>query len=114
MREKINLEDNIEDVIFKMSEGNPGGLTVLIRLMKEFPDGLMLLLDLDDMNIRGPQIHVGFKDICGGDLNKFKELIVKRDTKLVNGINDEMMADPNWKERAYKNRYEKKWNPSPR
>lgn len=106
MREKVTLEDTLQDVIVKMSEGNPGALTTLISLAKE-PDGLMLILDLDDMNIRGLQICVGFSDVADKDFDKFKELVRKRDKDMVRKINEEMRMDNSFKERARLNRYDK-------
>ncbi|MDJ0952458.1 MAG: hypothetical protein QNJ81_02140 [Acidimicrobiia bacterium] len=89
-REKIDLKDNLKDVIVKMAEGNPGGLTVMMKIMEVDPmDGLFRLLDLDDMNIRGSQIWVGYKDHCGQDIATFIEKIKDRDPEMVDTINRE-------------------------
>lgn len=49
----------------------------------------MYILDLDDMNIRGTQIWVGYSDYCGKDIAKFKELVRARDHKMIAHINRE-------------------------
>lgn len=87
-REKVTLKDTVQEVIVKMAEGNPGAVRVLCELAKaEF--GIMDVLSLDDMNIRGCQIWVGYKDHCGEDLSKFRQAIKKRDQEMVTTINRE-------------------------
>jgi hypothetical protein len=70
-----------------MCEGNPGALTVIIELMKK-EDGVLLLCHLDDMNIRGSQIWIGFKYYCGQDLTRFIECIKTRDPGMIDKINE--------------------------
>lgn len=86
--DRIELSDSAVDIMVKMSEGNPGAITVLMQLMKE-PIGLMDVLTLDDMGIRGSQIWVGYKDYCKQDIVKFKEAIKVRDTAMIAVINAE-------------------------
>ncbi len=74
----IKITDSIMDAVIKMAEGNPGGLKVLMELMKETtgkidPDvasGFILMLMLDTFNIRGPNIWCLYKDVCDQDLTK--------------------------------------------
>lgn len=95
MREKIFLSEDVVDIMIKMSEGNPGAATVLASLARlacgvvEEPPGriVLMLLDLDDMNIRGEQIWVGFKDHCNSDIAWFKRAILARDPDMVDTIN---------------------------
>lgn len=89
-REAINLSDSTQSVIVKMSEGNPGALTVLVDMLKtQDPTALMNILSLDDMNIRGSQIWVGYKDHCGSDMDKFIQAVKDRDADMVETINRE-------------------------
>ena len=88
-REEINYDSPLTDVVALMAEGNIGALTVLIQLLKDKQNGLACLLHLDDMNIRGTQIWIGFKDCCKQDLEKFKERIKSRDAAMVEIINAE-------------------------
>lgn len=85
-RKSIELKTTAIDLAVLMSEGNPGAATVLGRLMqndKDFP----LILNLDDMNIRGTQIWIGYKDFCGEDMDKFKTAIGDRSPEMVEIIN---------------------------
>jgi len=71
-----------------MSEGNPGAANVLGQMMQKDPDtGLIKILHLDDMNIRGTQIWLGFKDHCGQDMERFMQAILDRDQQMVDEIN---------------------------
>ena len=87
-REKISLNDSIVNMIIKMSEGNIGACSVCTDLIKNNPDfGMMTLLDLDDMNMRGSQIWVGYKDHCKENLEMFIEACRNRDQVMVNTVN---------------------------
>lgn len=93
MREKINLTDKPTDVIFKLSEGNPGAVNVLMQLFQDGPTGFLNILCLDDMNMRGPQIWVAFKDFAGEDLETLKEGLKSRSQDMVDKVNEECGAD---------------------
>ena len=90
MRKKIQLNTSMQELASLMSEGNPGALSVLMPLMTDDP---LILLDLDDMNIRGPQVWVGYKDFCGEDLEKFKQCVRDRSEQMVSAINDECIYE---------------------
>jgi len=49
----------------------------------------MILLSLDDMNMRGSQIWVGYKGHCGEDIEKFVQCINDRDSNMVEVVNKE-------------------------
>ena len=83
-RQNLELKD---DIFVVMSEGNPGAIDVLFQIIKKEPLGIMSVLNLDDMNIRGTQIWLGYKDYCDGNLDDFIELVSKRDETLVEAIN---------------------------
>ena len=88
-RKSINITDNTETVTLLLAEGNPGGLTILARILESRGlVGFDTLLHLDDMNIRGSQIWIGYKDYCKEDLNKFVEAVKRRDPEMVKLIND--------------------------
>lgn len=89
-REKITSDDNILSIISKMSEQNPGAITSLSSLIKDDPkSGFMLILSLDDMNIRGSQVWTVYKDYCNEDIEKFKEVIHNRDNDMIEFINEQ-------------------------
>jgi hypothetical protein len=76
MKTKIELTDSIQDVLFKMSEGNPGALTVCLGILehgeKIDPDnamgGLGIILSLDTLGLYGSKIWMLFRDVCESDL----------------------------------------------
>lgn len=93
-RKKIETNDNMMNVMIKMSEGNPGAITGMASLIKDDPlKGFMLLLGLDDMNIRGSQIWQVYKYYCNEDIEKFKEVIQNRDADMVQYINEQNAAE---------------------
>jgi len=85
-RERINLTDTTQDVIFKMSEGNPGALNVCVQLLAD-ATGFFTLLNLDDMGIRGSAIWVAYKDHCKEDLSKFIECCKERSNSMIDTVN---------------------------
>jgi hypothetical protein len=72
--EIINLNDTMMDVALKMSEGNPGAVTVVIQLLssKHDPDswcgGFGNLMSLDTHGIYGSNIWVLYKDVCAQNI----------------------------------------------
>ena len=76
MKSKIELTDSIQDVLVKMSEGNPGALTVCLEILKHGekidPDnamgGLGAILSLDTLQLYGAKIWMLYKDVCGKEL----------------------------------------------
>ena len=90
MRENITVMDTPISIMTKMSEGNPGGMTVLMKIFEaDMNAGIMTILGLDDMNIWGSQIWVGYKDHCGENLEKFIECVGERDAEMVKTINSQ-------------------------
>jgi hypothetical protein len=73
---RIRLTDTVMDMFMKMSDGNPGALTVLMRSMKEGPaidpqsalGEICVILSLDTHDIYGHEIWGFYKDVCGQDL----------------------------------------------
>ena len=61
-------------------------------ILKQEPNiGYVLILGLDDMNIRGSQIWIGYKDYCKEDIMKFIQAIKDRDPEMINKINQESL-----------------------
>lgn len=96
-REEIDIDGSVLDMLLLMSEGNPGAMTVLSRIMNKCDAGAMSVFDLDDMNIRGAQIWVAFKYVCNEDLDMLCERIKKRDPSMVEAINKEMSRNSTYK-----------------
>lgn len=89
MRQKISLHQSVFEIVQIMSEKNPGAMDVLSRTIQAekslFP--IKTILDLDDMNIRGYQIWLGYKDFCNADIAEFISKVNSRDQGLVDFIN---------------------------
>lgn len=93
-RQKISLNTSLKEAIIFMSEGNPGALRVLCELVKSDPmTGMVDVLHLDDMNIRGSQIWVGYKDYCREDIEKFRVALRERNKEMVEIINQECQEE---------------------
>ena len=91
-RPKLDLNDTMIETIMKMTDGNPGAIVGLTSMLKADKTGGMLLLGLDDMNIRGSQIWEAYKYLYNEDGEKFAEAVSKRDQKMVDFINQELAS----------------------
>ena len=75
---KIQLTDTPQSAIVKMVEGNPGAISVCMKMLAEAPDidpqaafgGLGSILFMDTLEIYGPRIWMLYKDVCGEDMVK--------------------------------------------
>lgn len=98
---KLTPDMTVEDIVVLMSRGNPGAVNVLVNMLRlGAEEGLIRILDMDDMGIRGDMVWIGFKDYAGSDLNKFMDGLRDRDQKLVDAVNREMEAEPGRQDRA--------------
>lgn len=74
--QRIQLTDSFLDIAMKLSEGNPGALSVIMKLMEETPrvdpdaafGPYAGLLSLDTGGIYGPRIWMFYKDVAGSDM----------------------------------------------
>lgn len=72
---RVGLEDSMLTTLVKMSDGNPGALSVMSGLLEKVPQidpqcalgGLMVILCFDDMGIYGSDIWLLYKDVCDSD-----------------------------------------------
>ena len=80
---RIQLTDTPKSAIMKLGGGNPGELSVAVRLFQTGettdPDaafgGLSALLDLDTLGIYESRIWMLYKDVCGEDLTKMHAIL---------------------------------------
>ena len=68
---RIQLTDNLIDVVMKMSDGNRGAMSVCTQIVQQADGidpmgvpGLIYLLHLDTLEIYGPRIWMLYKDVC--------------------------------------------------
>lgn len=85
---RIKLEDTVQDVLVKMSDGNPGAISCMMAILQEhdkidpqaFMGGLGAILLFDTYEIYGTNIYILFSDKCGRDVRKM--LMLMRATQL--------------------------------
>jgi hypothetical protein len=73
---RIKLQDDMPSVVYKMSEGNIGAVTVLVGCLRDGGiidgnaafGGLAHVFDLDTLGIYGSRIWMLYKDVCKQDL----------------------------------------------
>jgi hypothetical protein len=76
MNDRITLDKTIIDNLTAMAEGNPGAITVLMRMYTEGtaidPDSLLgslgAIMLLDTFRVYGHRIWMLYKDVCGEDI----------------------------------------------
>jgi hypothetical protein len=90
VRQPIHWDDSLREVTLKMAEDNPSAMRVLMKILGKFGyGGLSLILQMDDMNIRGKQIWVGYRYHCDADIDQFVRCIRDRDPEMIETINRE-------------------------
>lgn len=80
---RVQLTDSVMDIMQKMSEGNPGALTVCMHLLnrgekidpQDIMGGLGNILSFDTHGIYGSRIWMLYKDVCGEHLGKMAALL---------------------------------------
>lgn len=73
------------DLLYELADGNPGAFSVVSQLESKE------LRALKRTSLRGSDIWIGYRDICGEDMVKFTEMI--KDETLF----DAVAATPDWK-----------------
>jgi hypothetical protein len=75
-----NSEQTIKELVVEMCEGNYGAINVLMMLVANGrPE---MVVTLNEMEIRGSQIWVAYKDHCRQNLFEFMQQIAARDPIL--------------------------------
>jgi len=80
---RIQLQDSGLDMIIKMSDGNPGAVVTLMKILSESATidpqsvlgGIGPVLALDTLEVYGTDIYVLFNDKCDSDMRKFIMLL---------------------------------------
>jgi len=90
VRQKLDWEQETEEVLNLMAEGDPHALHILTEILTKNQQGPQIILDMDDMNIRGKQITVGVKEVCHGNIKDFVQMVYHRRPWLVDEINKEI------------------------
>lgn len=80
---RIELTDQIIDIVSKMSDGNPGAITAMMEVLSKgktidpqgMGGGLGTILMLDTLEIYGTEIYILWNDKCDRDAREFMMLI---------------------------------------
>lgn len=73
---KLEMKDTGMDIVTKMSEGNPGALTVIMKFMNgDGIDIIKYILPLDTLEIYGSRLYMLWNDCCQRDDDKLKRVI---------------------------------------
>jgi hypothetical protein len=81
--ERIEGTDNVMSMVMKLSEGNPGALTVCMEAFQNVAEidpigalgGLAPMLSMDTLGIYGSRIWMLYKDVCGERLPYFLAML---------------------------------------
>lgn len=78
----------IQDRIITLAEGIPGAVVAMAELANTQPDVIALLDTLDELDIRGSYIWVGYKDHCEKDTEEFADAIRSEDDAMLAEIEE--------------------------
>ena len=84
INERIEPTDNSSDVIFKLAQGNPGAISVLLQLIKKLGEmkSIIFFLSLEELDLRGSKIWEIYKDHCKEDIDMFIDHIKEKMVKI--------------------------------
>jgi len=79
----LTLDDTLEDIVVKMSKGNPGAMSAIVSLLSEYPladplnplKELAPILTFDYLGIYGTDLYIIWNDKCNRDVYKIFILI---------------------------------------
>jgi len=86
-RKKLTGEESLLETTMIMAEGNSGAAQAIGELMKS-EQGIIDMFHLDDMNMRGSQIWVAYKNYCDYNVKKLAKCIRARDEEMIKKVND--------------------------
>ena len=73
--ERIRANMDLTEMLFTMSEGNPGALTCMMQMLQSNPSALLDILYFDTMEIYGSKIYMLWNDCCNREMTKLSETI---------------------------------------
>lgn len=88
MRKKLTGDETEEETLLAMAEGNPGAIRVLGEILEFSPSAHLDFLILDDMNMRGSQLWVAYKNHCDFSIDRLLKCIRRRDEDMINKVNE--------------------------
>ena len=89
-RQPLSESMERKEFMSKFCEGNVGCVSVVVAVAEQGHFQIQAIMNLVDMNIRGAQVWVAFKDVCQQDVGEFVDRVLKRDPELVRQVNEIM------------------------
>ncbi len=86
------MREDIKDIVYDLSKGIPGAVSVLAEIRAELGEESFLNLArrFKRVNLTGSAIWIGYKDHCGEDLTTFLLAFQATPTALFGTINKEL------------------------
>lgn len=76
---KIKINDSVQDIVLKMSEGNPGALTTCFEIIKaknnDIVQSIPIFLTLDNMKLYGSHLYMLWNDCCNRDIKEVLNVV---------------------------------------
>ena len=85
-RHKLDVSMDPEEIFEIMTEKHTMAAYIVAEIASKHSDGIGIVLDMDDMNIRGIQIYTAYL-ICKSDIKVLAEKVFNRDQQLCDDIN---------------------------
>jgi len=82
----IDLTDTVTDAICKMAQGNPGAAVACTNILRDPERGMITLLRLDELNIRGSALWCAYKDYADHDVPKLIQAVQDKAPELFKAI----------------------------
>jgi len=78
-----NIQEALEAFLV-LAKGNPGAIRVLNELLTfgEFKRGVLAIMALDELGIRGADIWVAYKDLCNSDAFELRKRLLEEPEAL--------------------------------
>ena len=76
---KIKMSDSVQDIVLKLSVGNPGALTTCFEIIKaknnDIVQSFPIFLTLDNMKLYGSYLYMLWNDCCGRNIEDVFDVI---------------------------------------
>lgn len=75
MSNRLKPDTTLKNALITMAEGNPGGLSVMMKLLEKGDKGVFHICLLDSIGIYGSSIWIAYKDFCGENIDNLIEAL---------------------------------------
>lgn len=78
----------VKEAIMHLCNGNPGGLNVLMMCVTNTQYTKRTIPHILDLDLRGSDLWVVYKDLAKGDLETFAKMLEEKDPNVIAYINE--------------------------